>query len=153
MSSSVKRTAHHAQHADDLAVDLGHERGTGELAQHDLEQASELADRVGVLSHGRLLATDTPGRLVADVFGTTRELLVSLHEAPGDSAVQALEADQLRSADGGTVWSGPLQGGLDQVSELERSLAEAGVDVAEVRIREPSLRSVFFHLTGEEIEP
>jgi len=123
------------------------------LTTHDLDQANELSDRVGVLSHGRLLATDTPTRLIADSFGTTRELVVSLHEAPGDSARRALEADQLRSANGGTVWSGPLRGGFKQVSRLESALAEAGADVAEVRIREPSLQSVFFHLTGEDIEP
>jgi len=121
------------------------------LTTHDLDQADELADRVGVLSHGRLLATDTPAALIADTFGTQRELVVSLHEAPDASARRVLEADGLRSASGGTVWGGKLLGGLDRVSQLEHALAEAGANTAEVRIREPSLRSVFFHLTGEDI--
>jgi len=123
------------------------------LTTHDLEQAGELADRVGVLSHGRLLATDTPGRLIADTFGSQRELLVSLHDVAGPSARSVLEAGGLRSAYGGTVWSGQLSGGLDQMAALECTLGAAGADIAEVRIREPSLRSVFFHLTGEDIAP
>jgi ABC-2 type transport system ATP-binding protein len=121
------------------------------LTTHDLDQASELADRVGVLSHGRLLATDTPARLISGTFGAARELVVSLHEPPAHTAQRVLEADGLRSANGGTVWSGALSGGLDQVAALERELGESGANVAEVRIREPSLRSVFFHLTGEDV--
>jgi ABC-2 type transport system ATP-binding protein len=123
------------------------------LTTHDLDQAGELADRVGVLSHGRLLATDTPTRLIAETFGSKRELLVTLHDAPSPSAQRALEGYGLRSANGGTVWGGQLMGGLDQVSILEDTLAEAGANVDEVRIREPSLRSVFFNLTGEDVAP
>ena len=89
--------------------------------------------------------------VVAETFGTQRELMVSLHEVPDPAARGALEADGLRSSDGGTAWSGQLAGGLERVSRLEKTLAEAGADVAEVRIREPSLRSVFFQLTGEDI--
>ncbi len=121
------------------------------LTTHDLDQAAALADRVGVLSHGRLLAADTPARLIADAFGDDRELVVRLHGAPADGVLHLLEDAGLRPTHGETIWSGHLRGGLERVAELEQSLDRAGAHLDEVVIREPSLRSVFFHHAGEDV--
>jgi ABC-2 type transport system ATP-binding protein len=45
------------------------------LTTHDMDEATELADRVGIMDHGKLLALDTPGALTALVPGqSTLEL-------------------------------------------------------------------------------
>ncbi len=123
------------------------------LATHDLEQATELADRVGVLARGRLIAADTPARLIERGFGGDRELLLTLASDPGQPSRGMLEAHGLRSISEGTRWTGRLHGGLADLSELQARLEDAGLRVEEIRIREPSLRSVFFQLTGEDLEP
>lgn len=123
------------------------------LTTHDLDQASELADRVGILADGRLLAKGAPGDLVRDIFGESKELIVTLNQDPETRGRSLLERFCLRPAKGGRTWTGDLQGGFDHVSEIGDQLAEAGLVVDEMRVREPGLRGVFFRVAGRELEP
>ncbi len=123
------------------------------LTTHDLDQAQELADNVGVLSHGRLLAVDAPNALIQTTFGDAQELVVILGASPTAEARRYLEDNGLRGVNGGKVWSGLLTGGLTDVSAVSQRLKALGIGVEELRVREPSLRSVFVRLTGENMAP
>ncbi|MGF1613054.1 MAG: ABC transporter ATP-binding protein [Gammaproteobacteria bacterium] len=121
------------------------------LTTHDLDQAAELADCIGILSRGRLIAVGTPASLVRRVFGEAKELVVRLARKPDERGRLFLEEQGLTAAKGQKHWSGRLPGGLREMSELAPRLSERGLVVEEVRLREPSLRGVFLHLTGEEL--
>ncbi|MBO0868476.1 MAG: ABC transporter ATP-binding protein, partial [Micromonosporaceae bacterium] len=54
------------------------------LTTHDMDEASELADRVGIVDHGKLLALDTPATLTRGLAGKSVIDLTVL-PAPGDS--------------------------------------------------------------------
>jgi ABC-2 type transport system ATP-binding protein len=54
----------------DLIEALGDDGTTVLLTTHYLDEAEHLADRVGVLSHGRMIAEGTPDQLIARVSGT-----------------------------------------------------------------------------------
>jgi ABC-2 type transport system ATP-binding protein len=123
------------------------------LTTHDLEQAEELADRVAVIAHGQILAEGDSDSLVKEAFGESRELILTLAHEPDSDGFDFLESQGLTRVEGGTAWSGRLTGGFDQVSALGSKAAKAGLAVDEVRVREPGLRSVFFHLTGSDLEP
>ena len=123
------------------------------LTTHDLEQAEELADRVAVIARGRVLAEGDPKSLVQKAFGDSRELILTLAHAPDSVGLEFLEDHGLTRVEGGTAWSGRLTGGFDQVSALGIKAAAAGLRVDEIRVREPGLRGVFFHLTGSDLEP
>ena len=58
----------------------------------------------------------------------------------------------LGPAEDGVTWSGRMRGGLDALSSLGNRMTRAGIAVAEVRVREPGLRGVFFRVTGREFE-
>lgn len=122
------------------------------LTTHDLGQASELADRVGILIDGRLRSEGTVTELVQRVFGDGKELLVTLAVAPEETGRAHLEEAGLEPSRDRRVWTSLLLHGLDDLAAFTASLEGAGLDVEEVRVREPSLRGVFFRLAGREID-
>ena len=123
------------------------------LTTHDLEQAEELADRVGVIAEGRVLGEGDPAFLVREIFGDAKELILTLGHEPDADGLEFLADHGLQRAEGGTVWTGRLRGGFADLSDLGGRAAGAGLAVEELRVREPGLRGVFFRLTGSELSP
>ena len=121
------------------------------LTTHDMDEAAKLADRVGIVDHGRLLALDSPEALVADLPG---EATIDLTLTDGD--VEALR--ERVAAVRGVAGVEELSAGLLRVScEHEAgpalpavlgAVAEAGATVGDVELGEPTLEDVFIHLTG-----
>ena len=63
------------------------------LTTHDMDEAATLADRVGIMDHGRLLALDTPAALTRGLPGrTTLEIAVALDGTPAEALVAELGA-------------------------------------------------------------
>ena len=92
------------------------------LTTHDMDEAAELADRVGIMDHGKLLALDTPDALTSLVPGqSTLEIGVEPDGAgPGgvDGLVTALGAlpgvervERVRRGPDGPPMAGPFPGG------------------------------------------
>lgn len=128
-------------------------RGTAILlATHDLDQAAELADQVGVLVRGRLAAEGSVPALVAEWFPAgAKDLSLTLGAAPQASASLVLDRVGLTPDPARIFWTGPFHGGVEGLPGLLASLAAAGAPVSDARIREPGLRGVFFRVAGEEI--
>ncbi len=122
------------------------------LTTHDLDQATELADRIAILSDGEKRAEGSLEELLEASFGDAREVSVTLVAPPGEDGLRALRAAGLEAGAGEPRrWSGALVGGLDALASLGAGLAAAGLEVEELRVREPGLRGVFFRLTGKEL--
>ncbi len=116
---------------------------------HYMEEAERLCRRVGIIDHGRLLALGTRRELVA---------LVDQHDqiaitVAGDSAgaVRALEADphviSAIAADDQRLTCTVARASAALPGVLTR-LADADAVVRDVAVSEPSLDSVFLHITG-----
>ncbi|WJK38508.1 ABC transporter ATP-binding protein [Solwaraspora sp. WMMA2056] len=68
------------------------ERGvTVVLTSHEMGEVAELADRVAIVDHGRLLALDTPANLLRGLAGRT-VLDLTVRPGPGDDATALLAA-------------------------------------------------------------
>jgi ABC-2 type transport system ATP-binding protein len=92
------------------------------LTTHDMDEAAELCQRVGIMDHGRLLALDTPEALtrslpgsqtldvtVARADGDAGELLATLGRLSGVEKVERVSADTAAAfAGGGGLWPGPF---------------------------------------------
>ena len=129
---------------------LNSEGTTVLLTTQYLEEADQLADRVAIIDHGKIVKEGTPTALKAAVGAPT--LLISV------PATQALEArdvlakfGDLRTTAEGSLGVG-LEGGAGAVTDVVRALDEAGVKVQHLELNEPSLDDVFAETTGYRLE-
>ena len=116
------------------------------FSTHDFDQAAEVADRAVFMARGRLLLEGPVANLIAEYFGDSKEALVALAQPVTAAAQSVLEKFGLSGGSDETVWSGPLTGGYAELARLEAELEQAGVHVAEMRVREPGLGGVFMQL-------
>src|SRR5438445_7989396 len=115
------------------------------LTTHYLEEAEELADRIGVIKNGRLLVVEDKQALLARYGKRTVRLRL---EAPVREIPRPLLAAGAELQDGGRslVLSAPP--GESLVSPL-RAAASEGLRVADLQTREPRLESVIVELLRE----
>jgi ABC-2 type transport system ATP-binding protein len=110
------------------------------LVTHDLDQAQRFADRVGFLRAGEKVLEGAPAALIADAFGDHMEVEVDVVE-PAPEAVLAAEG-LVRAEDAG-AWVCLAADGYGLAGSIAAQLASKGVEVAEVRVRRPSLSQLF----------
>jgi ABC-2 type transport system ATP-binding protein len=131
-------------------VRLAHEEGvTVFLTTQYLEEADVLADRVGIIDHGRIVAEGTPNALKAEIGRPTVEAV------PTDPADRQAVADLLarfgepgRSTKGASV---RLREGAG-LADVVRALDAAGTTVQHLQLHQPSLDDVFLAKTGRSLE-
>jgi ABC-2 type transport system ATP-binding protein len=115
------------------------------LTTQQLDEADELADRVAVLDHGKVVAAGTPEELKRSIPGAH----VRLHFAGAaglDAAARAL-GGAFRHEDTLTL-EVPSDGGAVAVRDLLNRLGGTAAEVREVSVHTPDLDDVFFALTG-----
>jgi ABC-2 type transport system ATP-binding protein len=122
------------------------------LTTQYLEEADQLADRVGIISGGRLVAEGTPGALKADVGRPHLEL--SLVEGGGKEQ----QAEQILARFGrplpardGTLMV-ELERGSAEIGPIVVALNQEGFEVESLDLVQPSLDDVFVHKTGQHLE-
>jgi ABC-2 type transport system ATP-binding protein len=137
----------------DEVARLAREEGTTVfLTTQYLEEADVLAQRVGIIDRGRIVAEGTPAALKAQVSKPTVELVP--REAEGcDAARSALAPFGTLVAERtpGSV-ALRLSSGAEQLADIVRALDAAGVAVAHLALHEPTLDDVFLAKTGRSLE-
>ena len=121
------------------------------LTTHYMEEADELSDRVGIVDRGRMLALDTPQRL-KERFGALTMIFLKLRNMDGAEPMAA----QLRSRPGVSSVEVTSDGLRVFASGAEGLLAEiiqacSPLGLRDIAISEPSLETVFIHLTGRDL--
>lgn len=118
------------------------------LTTQYLDEADELADRIVVVNHGRVIANGTAAALKAEVGGARLE--VTLEEAHEDAATALTPyvSGAIHVSHDGRRLRAPVRAGSGLASTVVRALDEEGVKVDDVEIHQPSLDDVFFALTG-----
>jgi ABC-2 type transport system ATP-binding protein len=122
------------------------------LTTHYMEEADQLCDRVAIMDHGRILALDTPAGLKRSVGADT---LVTV-KVDGDlGGLAALFEDRIdevtrsRDIDGGLELH--VTGADRLVPRIVTVAEQAGYDLIDLSVAEPSLETVFINLTGKEL--
>ena len=121
------------------------------LTTQYLEEADELAHRVGIIDLGRIVAEGTPADLkrsigsdviVARVDGDAAGARPAVEAVPGVRSVEARGNELLIAAGDGTA----------AISGVAVALAGSAVAVRDLTLRTPTLDDVFLELTGAHIE-
>ena len=122
------------------------------LTTQYLDEADQLADRLVVIDHGRIIAQGTPLELKNSSGATSLVVTVSRHDTVEQAAELLREivgevhvdADARRlTAPGGDVGA---------LTRIAGRLDEAGIDVDDLGMQRPSLDDVFLALTGHKSE-
>jgi ABC-2 type transport system ATP-binding protein len=121
------------------------------LTTQYLEEADELADRVGIIDQGRIVAEDTPAALkrslgadviVARVDGDGQHTCGEIERIPGIEQVRA---------DGDTVTVRATHGD-EAIGPVAVALHDCGVTIKSLTLRTPTLDDVFLQLTGGHLQ-
>jgi len=133
----------------DMIRELVAEGATVLLTTQYLEEADRLADRVAVMSVGRVIASDAPAALKAQLGNTVVEINLQ-HEVEAIRAAQLLtQATGTRTDREGTLLRLSSPDGTRVLLETVRSLNDNGIAPTTLTVREPSLDDVFLALTGQ----
>jgi len=118
------------------------------LTTHYLEEADRLAERVAIVSKGKIVVEGTPEELKSGLEGES--VSVELHEANGRVA----DAERIVSGIGsevnvdGQVVRTRVPNGAQAIPVILGALDDAGIRVASVTTARPSLDDVYLHYTG-----
>ena len=115
------------------------------LTTHYIEEAEEMADRIGVIDKGRLVLVEDKAVLMRKLG--KKQLTITL-QAPLTALPAALAAPSLVLADDGhaLVYTFDIQTEDTGIATMLAQLAEAGIDIKDLRSSESSLEEIFVGL-------
>jgi ABC-2 type transport system ATP-binding protein len=120
------------------------------LTTQYLEEADVLADRVGIINKGKLVAEGTPEELKAEIGRPTAEVTPrNPADGPAMAAVLARFGEPAASARGVAVL---LHGGAEVLPDIVRALDQAGLTMENLELHAPTLDDVFLMQTGRSLE-
>ena len=120
------------------------------LTTQYLEEADVLADRVGIIDHGRIVAEGTPAALKAEIGRPTVELQpANPADAERANAILQSFGAPCDSIHGVAVRLGTGQADL---AGIVRALDAEGIAIEHLQLHQPSLDDVFLAKTGRSLE-
>jgi ABC-2 type transport system ATP-binding protein len=122
------------------------------LTTQYLEEADVLADRVGIIDHGRIVAEGTPLQLKSEIACSTVEAVPAQPDERGAvAAVLERFGAPTTGFDAGSV-AVQLTSANGDLAEIVRALDAEGVRISHLQIHDPTLDDVFLAKTGRHLE-
>lgn len=118
-----------------------------------LEEADRLADEIAIMDAGKIVASGTPAALKASIGTDTIHLTFENHEQAEAAHGVLLPLEGIEECvvmDRDAVLS--LRDGAAAVTQIVRTLDQAGMTARELRLSHPTLDSVFIRATGRQLE-
>src|SRR3712207_4477549 len=121
------------------------------LTTQYLEEADVLADRVGIIDQGRIVAEDTPEALKAEIGRPSVEA-TPMNPEERDAVARALGpfGEEIPAQPGAVAVR--LDHGAGDLADVVRVLDAEDLKVSNLRLDEPSLNDVFLVKTGRSLE-
>ena len=136
----------------DVIQQLVREGTTVLLTTQYLEEADQLASKIVVIDHGKVIAEGTADVLKSQIGGDRIELQVP-HDADLDAARNALaSAVSAEIVIDGRRLMAPVSNGSNSLIAVVRAFDAAGIHLDDIGLRRPTLDDVFLSLTGHAAE-
>ncbi|MEA2472118.1 MAG: type transport system ATP-binding protein [Thermoleophilaceae bacterium] len=122
------------------------------LTTQYLEEADVLANRVGIIDNGRIVAEGTPAELKAEIGRPSVEA-IPRDVGQREEALAVLRRfgeDRNESSPRGAAVR--LTNGVDELASIVRALDEQGIGLANIELHQPTLDDVFLAKTGRSLE-
>jgi ABC-2 type transport system ATP-binding protein len=120
------------------------------LTTQYLEEADVLADRVGIIDHGRIVAEGTPAELKAEIGKSTVEVVPESHDDL-ERLRELLRRFGTETAARPGAFAVQLEG-KGHLPDVIRALDTENVRAAEINLHQPTLDDVFIAKTGRTLE-
>ena len=121
------------------------------LTTQYLEEADVLADRVGIIDHGRIVAEGTPAALKAEIARPSVEAVPADPDERGAvAAVLERFGEPVAASPNGIAVR--LRAGDDHLGDIVRALDAEGLELAHLQLHAPTLDDVFLAKTGRSLE-
>jgi len=117
------------------------------LTTHYIEEAEQMADRIGIINHGRLIVAEEKEKLMRQLG--SRQLTLRLAE-PLSAIPASLARFGLSLGQDGTalVYHYQKDGGQERIAELLRAINDSGVPFRDLETSESSLEEIFVSLVS-----
>jgi ABC-2 type transport system ATP-binding protein len=126
------------------------------LTTQYLDEADQLADRIAVIDHGRVVAEGTGDELKASIGTASLQLRLADPDGADGAERLATAADLVARVLGAPAIASPEGARLtapmadpDRVTDLLLAFRQAGVSLAEISVQKPTLDEVFLTITGK----
>ena len=136
----------------DLIEALGDDGTTVLLTTHYLDEAEHLADRVGVLSQGRLIAEGSPDQLIGQVSGTLISFMMSDALSVDDTRLTVAELLGVEVRVSGRLVEANVDAPTAAVHRLTGWAVEAGYELEALSVTRVSLEDVYLSLTDGAVK-
>jgi linearmycin/streptolysin S transport system ATP-binding protein len=118
---------------------------------HYMEEAQALCDRIGIVDHGKLLALGTLDELRGMIGGRdVLRLTGKFDSGSARAALGSIERAEVIHADATSLMVA-IEDASRRLPTIFRILSDAGAEVHETTLNQPTLESLFIKLTGREL--
>ena len=134
-----------------LMQDLRHEKRTILLTTHDIEEAEKLCDRVAIVDEGRIIAIGTPREIQQRTLAHSTIEIECVLPVPAGDLPAWQNAEKVSLDDKRTRIAVLSTRPARTIVEMVKWLDEAGIELADIHIKRPSLEEAFIELTGKSL--
>src|ERR1017187_3951284 len=134
----------------ELVQDLRGEQRTILLTTHYIEEAEKLGDRVAIIDEGRIIALDTPSRLQQQSRNASSIVVTCATPFPEPRPAWAEATESIVDSTGHTLTVHSRRPAATLV-DLVKWIDQQGLELTDVRLKQPSLEDVFIEMTGKSL--